>query len=152
MTQDLLSNQLKKSNFENFSYYIILQNETSGTSVLDHEIIKINELSRKGISLTVPKNSCKKSHNLSLAFIKTKPATKITRFPSKSTPDIFIITGKIMDLVDQLDEDLDEKDNIVGHGISINFNQFDEYKWKQIIKQYEAPQRSINEMISKGKA
>jgi len=137
MFKKLLSSLIRKEDFVSLRHYVLFRNDTSGTKVEQVKQTRLCEVQEDGIVFSAPKNSCKKGHNLTLYLFSKVKEKKIQIPPAKSTKGYFEVTGKIESEIE------DEEKRYV----TIRFNQFDEYRWKKIYKQYVDIQENINNII-----
>ncbi|MCK5883531.1 MAG: hypothetical protein KAG61_07565 [Bacteriovoracaceae bacterium] len=138
-----MSSMLKNINREDlkkFVHYILFENNTSGTSVLDTQQISLMELGEEGVVLRAPTKSCQQKHNLTLYLYFMPLELKI-----KSSRDLKSKKNKHLSVIGIVkDKELVEGEDYCY--IKVDFTQFDEYQWEQFLMLYEERQELMNKV------
>lgn len=138
---NLISKLIKSEDFAQTRHVLAFTNDTSGMNYFNPADIIIGELNIEGITIKVPKKSVQKGHNLTLYFFADMLTKKRSdQLKKGNTRGSFAVIGQISQL----------SDDEFGTYASIHFTQFDKYKWKKIVAQYEAAQIKINSLSADG--
>lgn len=137
----LLSQCISSKTFKRSGHKVLIRNETSHTQFTKSEVLLIKELKDNGIVLELPVNVCQRGHSLTLFFIDGQSELK-HKLPSNGAykESLFEVVAKVEKL-----EDIEAQEKTVA--ATLTFLQYDVREWKQIIEQYEAAQKEINNLI-----
>jgi len=137
----LLSKILRLDDFEQIKHAIVLKNDTSGTEILNPDLITIGEIKLTGICLELPVNSVGNNHSLTL-FIYNSPVTADVRknIKSKKFRGSLQVIGKVKHVENEEETQC----------IEIEFTQFDPKQWKAFYNKYTQAQDSIQNYINSG--
>lgn len=142
MTQ-LLSDYIFKKSMTPIGHKLFIRNETSHMLFTKSEIILIRELKEDGLILELPINVCQKGHRLTVFFLNMETDKKITIPNSGSFKEaIFEVIAK----VDKVESNSLSKEMVF---VDLHFSQYDQEKWKKIIKLYSKNQDEINDLLKK---
>lgn len=144
MAEISLAALLNTDDFKRLEHIYLVRNDSSGTTIVKPNLIKMIELQTEGMKLRMPKNSCQKGQNLTVFIFETPMKTKIINIPLDGTlKGSFECLGKIKDL-----ETFEKNEEII---VSLEFTQIDEVKWKEIVDKYHALEERINNISEQGR-
>jgi hypothetical protein len=142
MTQ-LLSDYIFKQSITPFGHKLFIRNETSQMLFTKSEFILIKELKDDGLTLEIPINVCQKGHGLTLFFLSKETDKKMTLPNSGSFKEaLFEVIAK----VDKVESNSLSKEMVF---VDLRFSQYDQDKWKTILKLYSKNQDAINDLLMK---
>lgn len=143
MIKELISQFIKKEDFKRLRHIILMRNDTSGTQVNKPRQSKLLELKEDGVILALPKDSCRKGHNVTLFIFKSPMKMKVSTLPTQGkVKGSYEIMGKVRAI------ETPEEGN--GCSVDIELTQFDEFEWKKFVSQYKQAQKKATELSVKG--
>lgn len=134
---DEFSIELKKSDLTVFAHGLVLQNDTSGTSLLESQKIFLLELDEDSISLQLPRATCSQNHNLTLFIFDLPMVCTIKKIPSNQIiPEAKLtVSGKIV----HYSEGEDELE-LYGYEkpcyVTVKLSNYDPLEWKDFLGEY----------------
>ena len=134
---------IKADDYKSLYHKVVFMNLISQTTVLDPREVIIESLLDAGIVLNVPSNTCMKGHTLMIALFDANKKVKLKKFPKDGNINgaILSVTGKITEVETGQDPDV--------HSVKVEFQQFDQDLWGEIIAQYEKKQEDVGDLVRK---
>ena len=134
----LISDSIKNNDFINLKHIILIRNNTSGTEIVNPDIVSVIEFFNDGISISMPKNSCREAHMLHL-FIFSKDLKKQIR----TLPESGGIKGSL-EVIGKVYKINMEENSDAMMTVFIEFNQYDVDLWKSFVSKYLKHQEQID--------
>lgn len=139
-----LASLINTDDFKRLEHIYLVRNDSSGTTIIKPNAVKLVELQGDGIKLRMPKNSCQKGQNLTVFIFESPMKQKVTSIPlDGSLKGSFECLGKVKEV-----EKFEKTDDII---ISLEFTQIDEEKWKKMVEKYKKLEEKINNISEKGR-
>lgn len=130
---------LKASDFKNFDYSVLISNTTTNTDLLDSSLVRILEISERGLVLKTPKGICSDGHMLMLFVFPGKNEVKMPMAPkNKKIDGMFSITAKVQKST---------PDGGRFFRVGVEFYQFQTDEWQQFLDCFKNQQKRINQII-----
>lgn len=143
MLERLISMFIKKEDFEKFEHFIVIRNDTSGTTIPKWPDVNLIHLQTDGVHLELPINSCKENHMLSLFIFESPPPGKVTIPLAGKVKGAFEVIGKVSAITPTQDAKR--------CAIELKFTQYDQAAWNDILIKYQKHQERINELTKQGR-
>ncbi|MCM2278528.1 MAG: hypothetical protein NDJ89_10685 [Oligoflexia bacterium] len=127
---------IKVEDFVETSYWISIQNNTTGTRVPDSPEVELTEVAQQGLTLRLPRNACSNGHQLVLTLRKR------VRSPledgEEEIEEEIQMTAKVVQA-----EDLDENTR----SVEVRFYQYNELLWREFLRQFSGRQERVNALV-----
>jgi hypothetical protein len=131
-----------KDDLSDFSFKIVIRNDTSGITIVDSEVIEILKIHERGVSLSLKKQICMPGHGLTICFIQLPLQKELTRFEHIKKFDKRIeLVGKAIEVDKKEDSDFVQ--------IKVHFTQFKASLWEQFTEAFEKRQKLVEDMKHK---
>lgn len=144
MSEKLLFDLININDYKSTRHIFLSRNESSGTSIVDPQLIQLIEIEEKGIKLKMPKNSCQKGHNLTIFIFEYKNNFEPVKIPTEGkVKGSFDCIGKVVNI--------DIIENETYSIVEIEFSQIDEKPWMDLVKKYKSINDKIRNISAMGK-
>ena len=133
---------IRIGDFRETSYWISVENATTGTAVKSDEGLEVIELLESGLVLKMPARVCASGHLLRIQ-IAQRSTTPVP--PGEEARLIAAIdaTAKVMAI-----EDFDAEHRVV----TAHFYQYEEFHWRRLLTEYAKRQVEIRDLLRSRKA
>lgn len=138
---------IKPEDYKVTNFFVVVYNNTSGSSILDYTKIQFTEYDESSLALTLPKGTCSVGHSLTLYVSKDEKTVQVKKIQNEiGIPGTFAFTGKVTNLT-TADEGL--------LAAQLTLTNYTKSEWEQIYKKFEEIQEKasghFNRMTRSGK-